>query len=182
MEPLRKEYYTYEQWLSWDESVRAELYEGTLIMHAQPSQRHQSVLGEIYGQLWQFLKGKSCKAFIAPFGVRLNNNEDTVFEPDIVIICDKSKLDGKLFHGAPDMIIEIISPSTERMDRIYKYRKYQQAGVREYWIVEPKLNLLQVGVLHNDAYIVSIYEQDDKVRVSVLEGCEINLTDVFSEE
>ena len=182
MEPLKKEYYTYEQWLSWDENVRAELYEGMLIMMAPPSQRHQRVLSEIHGQLWQFLKGKQCTVFPAPFGVRLNINEDTVFEPDIVVVCDKSKLDGKVCNGAPDLVIEICSPSSERMDRVFKYRKYQQAGVREYWIVEPKFNVVHAGVLSNGSYIVSIYEENEKVPVSVLEGCEINLADVFSEE
>jgi len=182
MEPQKKKYYTYDEWLSWDESIRAELYGGMLVMMAPPSQRHQTILSELHGQLWQFLKGKPCKVFPAPFGVQLNNSEDTVFEPDIVVVCDKSKLDGKIFHGAPDMIIEILSPSSIRNDRIIKYRKYQQAGVREYWIVDPEHNILQVGVLHEGRYISSMFDADDVAPVSVLDGCEINMTDVFREE
>jgi len=182
MIPQEKEYYTYEQWLSWDEDVRAELYEGLLIMMAPPSQQHQEVSIELASQLHAFLKGKPCKVFHAPFGVRLSESEDTVFEPDIVVVCDKSKLDGKICQGAPDLIIEILSPSTERMDRVYKYRKYQEAGVREYWIMDPILKVLQAGVLKDGAYIVKIYEPEDIAPVTVLEGCLINLKDVFAEE
>ena len=182
MNPLKKEYYTFDEWLSWDEDVRAELCDGTLIMMAPPSQKHQRLLSELHGQLWQFLKGTSCKVFPAPFGVRLNEYEDTVFEPDIVVICDKSKLDGKIFSGAPDLVVEILSPSTARMDRGVKYRKYQQAGVREYWIIDPELNLLQTAILSDGKYISSVYEETDIAPVSVLEGCEINLTEVFNEE
>lgn len=182
MEPIRKEYYTVEDWLSWDEDVRAELYEGSLIMLAQPTVRHQSVLSELHGQLWQFLKGKPCSVYPAPFGVRLFDNEDTAFEPDIVVVCDKSKLDDRICRGAPDLVIEILSPSTAKMDRGMKYRKYQQAGVREYWIVDPDLNLLQAGVLHDGKYITTMYEAEDIAPVAILEGCEINLAEVFSEE
>ena len=180
MEPLKKEYYTFEEWLSWDENVRAELHDGALIMMAPPSQTHQSILSELHGQIWQFLKGKPCKVFPAPFGVKLCDFEDTVFEPDIVVICDKTKLDGKIFHGAPDMVIEILSPSTERADRVYKFRKYQKAGVREYWIVDPNLNLLQVSVLNEGDYITTVYDQNDIAPVTVLEGCDINLAEVFN--
>jgi len=182
MEPLRKEYYSFEEWLSWGEDVRAELYEGALIMMAPPTQRHQGMLMELAAQLHTFLKNKPCKVFPAPFGVRLFDDEDTVFEPDIVVVCDKSKLDGRVCNGAPDLVVEIVSPSTERMDRIYKHRKYRQAGVREYWILEPKLNLLQAGLLKDGAYITTVYEAGDKAPVSVLEGCVIDLADVFSEE
>ena len=182
MEPMEKEYYTVEEYLSWDEDVRAELYEGLLIMMAPPSQRHQGMLMELAAQLHAFLKGKPCTVYPAPFGVRLSEYEDTIFEPDIVVICDKSKLDGKICRGAPDMVIEILSPSTAQMDRKYKYGKYQQAGVREYWIVDPDLNILQAGVLTDAGYLTKVYGEEDKAPVSILEGCEINLADVFSAE
>ena len=181
-EKSEKKLYTVEDWLSWDENVRSELLEGELIMLAQPTARHQSILLEIAGQLWQFLKGKPCKVFMAPFGVRLFENENTAFEPDIVVICDKEKLDDRICHGAPDMVIEILSPSTARMDRGQKYIKYQQAGVREYWIVDPDLNLLQAGVLKEGSYITTVYEANDTANVAILEGCQINLSDVFRDD
>ena len=120
--------------------------------------------------------------FPAPFGVRLNDKEDTVFEPDIVVVCDKSKLDGKICRGAPDLVIEIISPSSARMDRVYKYRKYQQAGVREYWIVDPEANFVQTGVLKGGEYITTMYDAEDKAPVFILEGFEIDLADVFRDD
>ena len=178
-----KQYYTVEEWLSWDEDVRSELYEGMLIMLAQPTQQHQEVLMEIASQIHLYLKGKPCKVFPAPFGVKLFKKEDTAFEPDIVVVCDKSKLDGKICNGAPDMVIEILSPSTERMDRVFKYRKYEKAGVREYWIVDPKHKYIQAGLLDNGKYAITFYEAEDHVApVAVLEGCEINLADVFAAE
>ena len=179
---VKEKYYTVDEWLSWDEDVRCELYEGMLIMHAQPTQRHQGILSELHGQLWQFLKGKSCKVYPAPFGVRLSEKEDTAFEPDIVVVCDKSKLDGKICTGPPDLVIEIISPSTERMDRMFKYQKYQESGVREYWIVDPVLNYLQVGVLEGGVYKTTVYDADEVAPVAVLEGCNIILSDVFAED
>ena len=114
--------------------------------------------------------------------MRLNESEDTVFEPDIVVVCDKTKLDDDICHGAPDLIVEILSPSTERTDRVIKFRKYQEAGVREYWILDPKLNSLQTNVLSNGSYITTMYVQNETAPVSVLEGCKINLAEVFKEE
>lgn len=183
MEPLRKGCYTVEEYLAWDEDVRAELYEGTLIMLAQPTVRHQAVLGEILAQLHTFLKGKPCKVYPAPLGVKLFENEDTIFEPDIVVICDRSKLDEKICRGAPDLIIEVRSPTTARMDLKLKYRKYEQAGVREYWIVDPEANYVQAGVLHDGKYITRMYDvEEETAPVQILEGCVINLADVFSED
>jgi Uma2 family endonuclease len=182
METARKtEYYTYADWLSWDEDVRAEIVDGQLFMMAPPTQKHQEISGEIYRQIANFLKGKPCKVFPAPFGVRLNKKEDTALEPDIVVVCDKSKLDGKVCNGAPDMVIEITSPSTERTDRIVKYNKYQQAGVREYWIVDTEKNVVDVYILENGKYFRTAYEHMDTVPVHVLEGCKIDLRDVFAE-
>ena len=183
MEQPKKEYYTFDEYMSWDEDVRAELYEGMLIMLAQPTPRHQGVLTEIIFQLHAFLKGKPCRVFPAPLGVKLFEDEDTVFEPDIVVICDNSKLDDKICRGAPDMVIEIRSPSTARMDLKYKYRKYEQAGVREYWVVDPEANYVQAGVLHDGKYITRIYDvEDETAPVAILEECIINLADVFNEE
>jgi Uma2 family endonuclease len=181
--PLQQENrtYTYEDWLSWDEDVRAELVDGNLYMMAPPSRRHQAVIMEISRQLANFLRGKPCKVFPAPFGVHLNEEEDTVFEPDIVVVCDKSKLDEKGCKGAPDFIIEILSPSSARMDRLLKYNKYQLSGVREYWIVDPETTSVQVSILENGRYYTTVYGEDGVAPVAVLPGCEIVLKDVFAE-
>jgi len=173
--------YTVEDYYSWDEGFRCELYEGALVVAESPTQRHQKILMEISGQLWQFLKDNPCSVFPSPFAVRLSEKEETVFEPDIVVICDESKLGGRNFEGAPDMVIEILSPSTARMDKKLKFQKYQQAGVREYWIVDPERNLLEVNLLVNEKYMTTIYEETVTVPVHILDGFEINLTDVFEE-
>ena len=182
MDALRKvEYYTVAEWLSWDESVRAEIHDGELVMMAPPLQRHQSILGELLRQVANFLKGKPCKVFPAPFGVRLSRDEDTAFEPDLVVVCDKSKLNGKICDGAPDMVVEILSPSTARIDRVYKFNKYLEAGVREYWMIDPDDKTLHAFVLKGGEYVAKAYDEADTAPVYVLEGCEISLTDVFAE-
>lgn len=179
---LRKEKsYTFEDWLSWDEGVRAEIMDGALVMMAPPSQKHQEIMGEIFRQLATFLKGKSCKVFPAPFGVRLAQDEHTALEPDIVVVCDRKKLDGKVCNGAPDMVVEVSSPSTARHDRLVKYHKYLHAGVREYWIVDPDTKTVQVFLLEGGKYVVNAYGDTDVVSVSVLEDCQITLEDVFAE-
>ncbi|MCL1808114.1 MAG: Uma2 family endonuclease [Oscillospiraceae bacterium] len=181
MEELQKERtYTYEEWASWDESIRCELVDGELVMMSQPTQAHQEILGELFGQLWQFLKGKPCKVIPAPFGVRLSDKEESVFEPDIVVVCDPAKLDGKVCNGAPDMIIEILSPSTSRHDKFVKFHKYQKAGVREYWIVDPDSKTVSVHLLKGGEYVVNAYADTDTAPVHVLDGCNIVLGDVFA--
>lgn len=181
--PLQREdrRYTYADWLGWDEDVRAEIIDGALYMMAPPTQKHQEILSELHGQLWQFLKGRPCKIFPAPFGVRLSASEDTVLEPDIVVVCDHSKLDGKVCNGAPDLVLEIMSPSTARYDRMVKFQKYQQAGVPEYWIVDPDTKTGQVCILSGGLYFVTMYAETDIAPVNVLEGCRINLSDVSAE-
>ena len=147
------------------------------------SQDHQAIRGELHGQLWQFLKGKPCKVFSAPFDVRLNadSRDDTVVQPDLLVVCDKSKLNGKSCVGAPDFVIEILSNSTARLDTFVKFRLYQRAGVREYWIVNPETRTVQVCSLENGRYVVNVYGDTDVVAVSALGGCRIDLADVFGE-
>jgi len=180
-----EEHYSYSDYLGWDENVRAELYDGEIVMMAPPATRHQRASGELFFQIRTYLEGKTCKIFAAPFAVRLfpekDDSDTTVFEPDIVVVCDSEKLDDKGCNGAPDLVIEIISPSTAKYDRIYKFRKYQLAGVKEYWIVDPETKTVQVCLLENGRYVVSMFDETEKTPVSVLEGCEIDLSGVFAE-
>jgi Uma2 family endonuclease len=180
----KEEYFTYADYLSWDGPERYELIDGEAYMMAPPSRMHQEISGELFGAIWEFLKGKSCKVYAAPFGVRLNpmedQSDDTVVEPDIVVVCDPSKLDDRGCNGAPDLVIEILSPSSSRYDRIIKFQKYLEAGVREYWIAEPEEKSLSVYVLKNGEYVASTYEDTDTVPVAVLPGCRIDLNAVFN--
>ena len=138
---------------------------------------------ELSRQLANFLKGKPCQIFAAPFDVRLNADtyDDTVVQPDLLVVCDPSKLDEKGCVGVPDMVIEILSPSTGRHDKLVKFQLYQKTGVREYWIIDPETKTLQVCILENGKYVTSMYGDTGAVPVHVLEGCAINLQDVFEE-
>jgi Uma2 family endonuclease len=153
-------YYTYTDFLEWDEDVRAELFDGELVMMATPLRAHQAASGELFFQIRTYLTGKKCKVYPAPFAVRLfpqkDKRDDTVFEPDIVVVCDQEKLDDKGCNGPPDMVVEIVSPSSAKYDRVLKFRKYQKAGVREYWIVDPEIKTVQVCVLENGRFVPSV--------------------------
>ena len=179
------EYYTYSDVLEWDEDFRAELFDGEIVMMAPPSSKHQQVSMELSFQIRSFLEGKTCKIFAAPFAVRLfpkkDHSDDTVFEPDIVVVCNPEKLDEKGCNGPPDLVIEIVSPSSAKYDRIYKFRKYQKAGVREYWVVDPEAKFVEVYILENGRYLASGFEEPEKAPVFVLEDLEIDLQAVFAE-
>ena len=179
----KKPKYTYSDYALWPDSPRFELINGTAIEMVAPSQYHQGMLMELGRQFANFLKGKKCKVFLAPFDVRLNysTNDDTVVQPDLVVLCDPAILNGKHCLGAPDLILEIISPSTARNDTVVKFELYREAGVKEYWIVEPLNRILSVHLLSNETYTTFYYGGTDVVSVNVLEDCEIELGDVFAE-
>ena len=176
--------YTYADYASWDDDIRCELIDGEIIVMDAPSFEHQGILMELSRQLANFLVGKQCRVFAAPCDVCLNgkgDEDDTVVQPDIVVICDELKLiDKKKCNGAPDMAIEVLSPSTLRYDRIRKLDKYLQTGVREYWIVDPVDKSVDVHILENDKYVITAYQRNEAISVHVLDGCIIELQMVFS--
>lgn len=186
--PAEKERYTFADVLTWGENERIEIIDGEAVMMAPPSRIHQKISVSITSQLYNFLEGKKCEVYPAPFGVRLFEKDgdspddvDTMVEPDISVVCDKNKLDKNGCKGAPDLVIEILSPSTVRHDRFVKLGLYQRAGVREYWIVDPVSKSVQVFVLEDGRYSAKDFgSAEEKVRVNVLEDCEIDLSQVFS--
>lgn len=187
--PAKKLEYTFADVLEWDDSVRAEIIDGDIFMMAPPPIReHQDILMSISAQLYDYLKGKKCKVYPAPFAVRLFEQEgdrpedvDTMVEPDISVVCDPAKLDKQGCKGAPDMVVEILSPSNRRHDRFVKMNLYRRAGVREYWIVDPEAKSVEVLLLENGRYFVKDYgESGDQLRVNVLEDCTIDLAQVFA--
>lgn len=180
---------TFADYLTWKEDEHIELIDGEAVKMSLPPTVHQLIRGEILRQLANFLEGKKCLAIPAPFAVRLfegaNNTPadvQTVVEPDISVICDKSKLDEHGCKGAPDMVIEILSPSTRRHDRLVKLNLYQRAGVREYWIVSPGEQTVEVLLLEDHRLVPhGFYEKNDIAKVNVLEGCFLELSKVFGE-
>lgn len=188
--PAEKVRYTFADSLAWEENERVEIINGEAFLMASPSSRHQEISMEISRQLANYLEGKQCRVYPAPFDVRLFEKEgdapqdiDTVVEPDISVICDKSKIDNRGCKGAPDFIIEILSPSSLRNDRLVKLRLYQKAGVREYWIADPEHKSIQVFLMdkHGTLQPHEDYSRTDIAKVNVLEGCFIELEKVFSE-
>ena len=187
--PAEKERYTFADVLTWGENERIEIIDGEAVMRAPPSRIHQKISVSITSQLYNFLEGKKCEVYPAPFGVRLFEKDgdspddvDTMVEPDISVVCDKNKLDKNGCKGAPDLVIEILSPSTVRHDRFVKLGLYQRAGVREYWIVEPETQTVQVYTLENGILQPrAFYGAGDVAKVNVLNGCFVELGKVFTE-
>ncbi len=181
--------YTYADLLEWDDAVRYELYAGLPVALASPSGIHQRISGELYLQLGNYLRGKKCRAYYAPLDVRLfeadgDHPEDveTVVQPDLMVVCDPSKVDRRGVHGAPDLVIEIVSDSSRRLDRLTKRNLYQRAGVREYWIVDPEACVVSVYTLSDGVYrTASAYGADASIRVGILDDCTIDLSLVFPE-
>lgn len=139
MEALRENNYTIDYIYSLPEGVRGELIDGEFFMMAPPSSIHQRIIGHLYVEITNHIraKGGSCEPFIAPFGVFLGGKNNYV-EPDLSVICDKNKITDKGCEGAPDWIIEVVSPGSHRNDYMVKLFKYRTAGVKEYWIVDPR--------------------------------------------
>ena len=175
--------YTYADYCTWGEDVRCELIDGVVYdMSPAPGWMHQDLSRNLIGQLFNFLEGKTCKVFHAPFDVRLDDDYDgTVVQPDIVVICDRSIISGTGCTGAPDMVVEILSPSTASKDMLVKFNRYLKAGVREYWIVDPQTRVVRVCSLNNGKYDSIDYLDADKIAVNVLEGCEIDIKRLFAD-
>lgn len=160
--------HTYADYIRWSDGVRYELIDGiAYAMSPAPTRRHQEVVGELYRQIANTLKGSTCQPFIAPFDVRLpkestkaadgeggggDGDIDTVVQPDVSVICDQSKLDERGCCGAPDWIIEVLSPSTAGHDQIVKRALYERVGVREYSLVHPVDRIVTIYVLENGSY------------------------------
>lgn len=188
--PASKDHYTFADCLTWGESERIEIINGDAVMMAPPSRTHQEISGALFAQLYAFLEGKKCRVYSAPFAVRLFEKDgdtpedvDTMVEPDISVVCDSSKLDDAGCKGAPDLVMEILSPSTMRHDRFTKFNLYQRAGIREYWIVDPSSKSIQVFVLEDGNYKAQDFGTvGDIIKVNVLDSCFIELSKVFPGE
>jgi Uma2 family endonuclease len=180
--------FTYGDYLGWPEGERWELIEGIPYnMTSAPSTSHQIIVGELFRQISTFLLDKDCLPFIAPFDVRLPEAEEaddeivTVVQPDISVICDPAKRDPRGCRGAPDFIIEILSPATAAKDQIQKVALYEKHGVKEYWLGHPSDRLITVRLLGADGKygLPAIHEAKGLLPVNTLPGLEIDLDLVF---
>ena len=181
--------YSYADYLTWQLDEMVEIIKGKLFkMTAAPSRLHQKVAGKLYYHLYGFLAGNPCEVYIAPFDVRFSKastkNEDiyTVVQPDICVICDKDKLDEAGCIGAPDLIVEVLSPGNNKKETHHKYEVYQEFGVKEYWIIQPIEQTLMIYTLQNGRYVPSrLKTSGDVVTSSVLPGFSLNLEDFFKD-
>lgn len=167
--PLPQErIYTVDDIYSLPEGTRAELIDGHIYYMAPPSRQHQDILFALSRKIADYidLKHGSCKIYLAPFAVFLNEDDRNYFEPDISVICDPSKLDDKGCNGAPDWIIEVVSPGNPTNDYILKLHKYQVAGVREYWIVDPRTETTKVYFFEAGIFAQN-YTFSDTVKVNI---------------
>lgn len=186
--PKIEKKYTYADYLSWHDGQRWELIEGIPYnMSPAPSRVHQKILGKLFNEFYNYLKGKSCEVYAAPFDVRFplegqkEAQIETVVQPDIVVICDKEKLDAKGCLGSPDLIIEIISPSTAQMDMKIKWSLYERGQVTEYWIVYPDYKTVMIYRLGPDGGYKTheIYTDKEHVQVGIFPDLQINLAEIF---
>lgn len=176
--PLPKEQiYTIDDIYSLPDGTRAELIDGQIYYMAPPSTTHQRISTFLHGTIFNYINSKngSCEVFHAPFAVFLFEDDSKYLEPDISVICDKDKLDSKGCHGAPDWIIEIASPSNRQMDYYKKLALYQEAGVRDYWIVDPAREVVIVYDLVNETP-PTIYHFTDSVKVGIYDDFSIDFS------
>ena len=169
------ESYTIEDIYALPEGERAELIDGKIYYMAPPSTRHQRIISDIHYRIKDYIikNNGECEVLPAPFAVFLNKDNKNYVEPDISIICDKDKITDKGCHGAPDWIIEIISPRNKEMDYFKKLFKYQAAGVREYWIVDPIKEMVMVYRFEKET--MEEYSFGEDIPVGIYEGFSIKV-------
>lgn len=186
-----KKGYTYGDYLKWDEDERWEIVEGEAYnMSPSPSRLHQAILRELLYQFTAYLHDKTCEVYSAPFDVRLPKEQeseediDTVVQPDIVVVCNPAKLDDRGCKGAPDLVIEIVSPHTIKKDLKIKLGLYEKAGVKEYWIVYPEDGVVMVFKMGDDNKYGRpyVYGDEDSVRVGIFDDLVVDLKQVFKKE
>lgn len=170
---------TLEQYEALPEDLRVEVFDGVVYDMASPSQEHQTISMELSTVLNTYIRGKkgSCRVFHAPFDVKLSEQPLTIVQPDLMIVCDKDKLDGKRCNGAPDFIIEIVSPGNPADDYIRKLYYYKNAGVREYWIVDPRRKNVTINFFEGNMLNVQ-YSFDSVIKVNIYDDLYINFSDI----
>lgn len=170
---------TLEQYENFPDDKRVEVFDGIVYDMASPSQEHQTISMELSTIINTYIKSQngSCRVFHAPFDVKLSDNPLTIVQPDLMIICDKDKLDGKRCNGAPDFVIEIVSPGNPADDYIRKLYYYKNAGVREYWIVDPRRKIITVNYFEGDMLNVQ-YSFDAVIKVNIYQDLFIDFAEI----
>ena len=193
LDPAKR--YSYADYLTWADDKRRELFDGIVKLMSGPAFIHAKISSNFIGKMWPFVKKRKgkCEVIHAPIDVRLPKNGETaddkiftVVQPDIVVVCDPAKIDEKGIIGAPDLVVEVLSPSNTKLMMRTKFDLYEEAGVKEYWVVYPKSGvtvfLLQDnGKYDNGTTYDIIYVPDAKIPVHTIEGLEIGLKELFED-
>lgn len=181
---------TYKEYKTWSEGKRCEVLDGEIIRLApSPIPEHQSISMQLSIEFGTYLRGKDCRVFAAPIDVYLFEDHEKEWKeedvknwviPDLVVVCDKNKIKKSKIIGVPDLVIEIISPSTAKIDRMDKRLAYQRAGVKEYWIVDPANQLIEAYLLKDGSLnLHNVYSTEDSIEVYVLKDLTIELKNIF---
>ena len=172
----------WEEWLALPDTTMAEFIDGQIYMMATPNRRHQTILRELHTAIHSHIraKGGECRVYPAPFGVKLikEDGDFNILEPDISVICDKSKLTKEGCTGGPDWIIEIASPSDPKHDYIDKLKMYRDGGVRDYWIVDPMEERITVYPLEDEDFRISTYTFADRVKAGIWEDFSVDFAEI----
>ena len=184
----QKAQFSYEDYLTWDGNEKWELLYGIpYAMSPAPSRIHQEICGEMFFKIRTYLQGKSCNVYTAPFDVRLckedasENEIINVIQPDITVICNKDILDDRGAKGVPDLVVEVVSPSSTFLDYVKKLNLYGEYGVKEYWIIDPKKRSLFVYQIDETGRYgaPNIYSDKDHVKVGIFDKLVIELEEIF---
>lgn len=177
--------YTYADYLTWQFEERVELIKGFIRkMSPTPGRKHQAISLKLSVKLYNYFNNTTCDLYTAPFDVRLpipsKNKDITIVQPDLCVICDKSKLDNQGCNGSPDLIVEIISLNNSKHDVDTKFRLYEEAGVKEYWIVFPEERIINLYYLENNKFIgIKPFTEREVLQSIIFEDLKINVSDIF---
>jgi Uma2 family endonuclease len=178
--------WTYANYKAWKlkPGERYELIDGTAYAMSSPNTDHQRISMFLSAKLYNYFEGKTCRPFAAPFDIRLfyeeDESDDVVVQPDLVVVCDPKKLGQESCRGAPDLVIEILSPSNTAIEMHRKLNLYHKAGVQEYWVIDPEHKLIETYQLNGDRYSPRILRVDDNLESAQFSGLEIPLDALFA--
>ena len=173
--------YSYADYLVWKIKERVELLKGKIFEMSAPSPIHQEISGNLQGALFVFLKNSKCKLYTAPFDVRFPQKGEsqvyTVVQPDLCVVCDFEKIDSKGCVGAPDLVVEILSPGNSKKEMKSKFALYQEEGVREYWIVDPAKESVWVYYFEESEFKAETYSFKDEIKVNIYDDLYIDFSE-----
>jgi Uma2 family endonuclease len=181
-EPQSEYGFTYADYLTWNFKERIELIKGKIFkMSPAPLFTHQDIVGKVYIYLANRIENKPCKLLFSPVDVKLDNEIFTVVQPDLIVVCDPEKLtDPRSINGAPEMVVEVLSPGNTKTETKYKLDLYEENGVQEYWVVHPPYKYVEVYLLKNYKYNKpTIYEMGDLIPCTILKGIKIPVKEIF---